>query len=75
MMEGVVSRYGKKLLQFEFERQNIAVCCKQTFCQFNIKLIQGKFFQFSQWPCSLVEWAKKSNFFTLLPDLDSFANT
>ena len=28
---------------FEFERQNIAGCCKQTFCfQFNIKLIQSK---------------------------------
>ena len=66
-----MSRYGKKLLQFEFERQNIAVCCKQTFCQFNIKLILGKtyFFQFSH-----LNGHKKSNFFTL-PDLDSFANT
>ena len=47
---------------FEFERQNITGCFKQTFrFQFNIKLIQSKtwFFQFSQWP---TEWAQKSKF-------------
>ena len=50
-MEGLMSRSGKKLLTFEFERQNIAGCCKQNFWfQFNIKLIQSKkwFLQFSQ---------------------------
>ena len=49
-----MSRSDKKFSTFEFERQNIAGCCKQTFhFQFNIKLIQSKtwFFQFSQWPC------------------------
>ena len=40
-MEGVVSRSGKKSSAFEFERQNIAGCCKQTF-HFNIELIQSK---------------------------------
>ena len=52
-----MSRSGKRLLTFEFERQNIAGCCKQTFCfQFNKKLIQSKtwfFFQYSQWPCRM----------------------
>ena len=43
MMEGVVSKSGKKLSTFEFERQNIAGCYEQTFSfQFNTKLIQSK---------------------------------
>ena len=45
------------LSTFEFQRQNIAGCCKQTFrFQFNIKLTQSetRFFQFSQ---CLAEWA------------------
>ena len=61
-MKGLMLRYGKKLSTFEFERQNIAGCCKQTFhFQFNIKLIQSKtwFFQFSQWP---TEWVQKFKF-------------
>ena len=31
-MEGLMSRSGKKKSIFEFERPNIAGCCKQTFC-------------------------------------------
>ena len=55
------------LSTFEFQRKNIAGCCKETFhFQFNIKLIQSKtwFFQFSQ---CLAEWVgcKNSNFFKL----------
>ena len=66
-MEGLMSRSGKKLSTFTFERQNIAGCCKETFhFQFNIKLIKGKtcFFQFSQ------NGRKNSNYFTLM-DLDN----
>ena len=69
-MEWVVSRSGKKLSTFEFERQHIAGRCKQTFrFQFNIKMIQSKtwFFQFSQ------NGRHNKNFFTL-PDLDSIKN-
>ena len=53
-MEGVVSRSGKKLSTFEFERQNIAGCCKQTFhFQFNTKLIQSKTWFFSVFSVAL----------------------
>ena len=49
-----VSLYRILLSIFEFERQNIAGCFKQTF-HFNIELIQCKawFLQFSQWPCRI----------------------
>ena len=49
-----MSRSGKKLSTFEFERQKITGGCKQTYrYQFNKKLIQSKTWlsQFSQWPC------------------------
>ena len=70
-----MSRSGKKLSTFEFERQNIAGCRKQTFrFQFNIKLIQSKtWFFFSVFSVALLNGRKNSNFFTL-PDLDSIKN-
>ena len=44
---------------FEFESQNIAGCCKQTFCvQFSSEA-KHDFFQFSQLPA---EWAHKFKF-------------
>ena len=47
------------LSTLEFERQNFAGCCKQTFCvQFSSKA-KHNFFQFSQWP---TEWAQKFKF-------------
>ena len=62
-----MSRSGKMLSTFEFERQNIAGCCKQTFhFHFNIRQIKSKkhFFQFSH------NGRKNSNYFTLT-DLDT----
>ena len=60
-----MSRSDNKLSTFEFERQNNAGCCQQTFhFQFNIKLIQSRtlFFQFSQ---RLAEWVQKFKFLKL----------
>ena len=66
-MEGLMSRSGKKLLTFEFERQNIAGCNEQTFhFQFNLKLIQSKTLFF----LVLSEWVQKLEFLTLL-DIDT----
>ena len=54
-----MSRSGKKLLSFEFERQNISGCCKKAFCvQFSSKA-KHDFFQFSQWP---TKWVQKLKF-------------
>jgi hypothetical protein len=58
-MEGLMSRSGKQLTTFEFERQTIAGCCKQTFCfQFNIKLIQSKNKIFSVFLVALLNGGK-----------------
>ena len=50
---------------FEFESQDIAGCCKQTFhFQFNIKLKQSKTYFFSFLSALLNGW-KNSNFFKI----------
>ena len=57
-----MSRSGKKLSTFEFERQNIAGCCKQTFCvQFSSKA-KHDFFSFLS---GLLNGRKNSNFFKI----------
>ena len=77
-MEELISSSVKKLSTFEFERQNIAGYCKQTFrFLFNIKLIQSKtwFFQFSQWPCWMFEKIQISLHYRILtPILLSFVS-
>ena len=57
-----MSRSGKKLSTFEFERQNIAGCCKQTFCfQCNMKLIKAKY-DYLSFLSGVANWAQKFKF-------------
>ena len=58
-----MSRSGKKLSTFEFERQNIAGCCKQTFLFSSVLKQNMIFFSFLSGP---LNGRKNSNIFKIV---------